>query len=108
MWQRLDEGRDPGGRGGAESEVAAKDVLDLYALRASLGALLMRRIAMLGREHLAPASAALTEVRAAARDHDHVRMREVDLRFQDALARIADCRRPPGPSNASRLACACP
>ncbi|WP_369395375.1 FCD domain-containing protein [Streptomyces sp. CG1] len=59
-------------------------------MRASLGALLMRRIAMFGREYLAPASAALAEVRAAARDHDHVRIREVDLRFQDALARIAD------------------
>ncbi|GGN51589.1 hypothetical protein GCM10011579_007600 [Streptomyces albiflavescens] len=70
--------------------VTAKDVLDLYALRASLGALLMRRIAMLGRENLAPASAALAEVRAAARDNDHLRIREVDLRYQDALARIAD------------------
>ncbi|MFC5218197.1 helix-turn-helix domain-containing protein [Streptomyces coerulescens] len=70
--------------------VTAKDVLDLYALRASLGALLMRRIAMLGRDNLAPASAALAEVRAAARDNDHLRIREDDLRFQDALARIAD------------------
>ncbi|WP_416979819.1 helix-turn-helix domain-containing protein [Streptomyces sp. T028] len=70
--------------------VTAKDVLDLYALRASLGALLMRRIAMLGRENLAPASAALAEVRGAARDNDHLRIREVDLRYQDALARIAD------------------
>lgn len=70
--------------------VTAKDVLDLYALRASLGALLMRRIAMLGRAGLAPASAALAEVRAAARDNDHLRIREVDLRYQDALARIAD------------------
>ncbi|NUS85546.1 MAG: helix-turn-helix domain-containing protein [Streptomyces sp.] len=70
--------------------ITAKDVLDLYALRASLGALLMRRIAMLGRDNLAPASAALAEVRAAARDNDHARIREVDLRFQDALARIAD------------------
>ncbi|MEU1515591.1 helix-turn-helix domain-containing protein [Streptomyces sp. NPDC005811] len=70
--------------------VTAKDVLDLYALRASLGALLMRRIAMLGRENLAPATAALAEVRAAARDNDPLRIREVDLRYQDALARIAD------------------
>ncbi|TLS47752.1 GntR family transcriptional regulator [Streptomyces montanus] len=70
--------------------VTAKDVLDLYALRASLGALLIRRVAMLGQENLAPASAALAEVRAAARDNDHARIREVDLRYQDALARIAD------------------
>ncbi|MFJ3304172.1 FCD domain-containing protein [Streptomyces sp. NPDC086549] len=78
--------------GGATAipDVTAKDVLDLYALRASLGALLMRRIAMLGRENLAPASAALAEVHAAARDNDHLRIREVDLRYQDALARIAD------------------
>lgn len=70
--------------------VTAKDVLDLYALRASLGALLIRRVAMLGPEHLAPASAALAEVRAAARAKDLVGIREVDLRFQDALARTAD------------------
>ncbi|MEU1180908.1 helix-turn-helix domain-containing protein [Streptomyces sp. NPDC005820] len=78
--------------GGATAipDVTAKDVLDLYALRASLGALLMRRIAMLGRDNLAPASAALAEVHAAARDNDHLRIREVDLRYQDALARIAD------------------
>ncbi|MFD2686971.1 helix-turn-helix domain-containing protein [Streptomyces phyllanthi] len=70
--------------------VNTKDVLDLYALRASLGALLMRRIAMLGRGNLAPATAALAEVHAAARANDRLRIREVDLRFQDALARIAD------------------
>ncbi|WP_186001299.1 FCD domain-containing protein [Streptomyces sp. IB201691-2A2] len=70
--------------------MAAAGVLDLYALRAGLGALLIRRVAMLGRGNLAPASAALAEVRAAARDNDHTRIREVDLWFQDALARIAD------------------
>ncbi|MFE6957409.1 helix-turn-helix domain-containing protein [Streptomyces sp. NPDC057696] len=79
----------PGG-GTVVPAVTAKDVLDLYALRASLGALLIRRVAMLGSEHLAPVSAALAEVRAAARDHDHVRIREVDLWFQDTLARTAD------------------
>ncbi|KUO02764.1 helix-turn-helix domain-containing protein [Streptomyces caeruleatus] len=79
----------PGGAT-AVPAVTAKDVLDLYALRASLGALLIRRVAMLGPEHLAPASAALAEVRAAARAKDHVGIREVDLRFQDALARTAD------------------
>ncbi|MFJ3669657.1 GntR family transcriptional regulator [Streptomyces sp. NPDC090106] len=65
--------------------VTAKDVLDLYALRASPGALLMRRVAMLGRDNLAPASAALAKVRAAARADAHRRIREVDLRYQDAL-----------------------
>ncbi|MFD7406761.1 FCD domain-containing protein [Streptomyces sp. NPDC059866] len=79
----------PGGAT-AVPAVTAKDVLDLYALRASLGALLIRRVAMLGSERLGSASAALAEVRAAARDHDPVRIREVDLRFQDALARTAD------------------
>ncbi|MFI0821141.1 helix-turn-helix domain-containing protein [Streptomyces sp. NPDC021098] len=79
----------PGGAT-AVPAVTAKDVLDLYALRASLGALLIRRVAMLGREPLAVASAALAEVRDAARDGDHVRVREVDLRFQDAVARTAD------------------
>ncbi|MGW0825657.1 helix-turn-helix domain-containing protein [Streptomyces sp. NPDC002845] len=79
----------PGGAT-AVPAITAKDVLDLYALRASLGALLIRRVAMLGPERLAPASAALAEVRAAARDNDHARIREVDLRYQDALARTAD------------------
>ena len=45
---------------------------------------------MLGPERLGPASGALAEVRAAARDRDHARIREVDLWFQDALARTAD------------------
>ncbi len=79
----------PGGAT-AVPTVRAKDVLDLYALRASLGALLIRRVAMLGRDQLARASAALAEVRDAARDNDHARIREVDLRYQDALARTAD------------------
>lgn len=79
----------PGGGTGIPA-ITAKDVLDLYALRASLGALLLRRIAMLGRANLAPADAVLAEVRAAARDNDHLRIREVDLRYQDALARTAD------------------
>ncbi|MFM9371911.1 helix-turn-helix domain-containing protein [Streptomyces sp. Da 82-17] len=70
--------------------VTPKDVLDLYALRASLGALLIRRVAMLGIGQLAPASKALAEVRGAADNGDHIRIREVDLRYQDALARIAD------------------
>ncbi|MFC9456620.1 helix-turn-helix domain-containing protein [Streptomyces sp. NPDC056983] len=79
----------PGG-GTVVPDVTAKDVLDLYALRAGLGALLVRRVAMLGGEQLAPLSAALAEVRAAARGNDHVRIREVDLWFQDTLARTAD------------------
>ncbi|MFI5800957.1 helix-turn-helix domain-containing protein [Streptomyces sp. NPDC051677] len=70
--------------------VTAKDVLDLYALRASLGALLIRRVAMLGREQLAPAGAALAQVHAAARDSDNTRISEADLSFQDTLARTAD------------------
>lgn len=79
----------PGGAT-AVPAITAKDVLDLYALRASLGALLIRRIAMLGPGNLGQASAALAEVRAAAREKDHARIREVDLWFQDALARTAD------------------
>ncbi|MDI3389174.1 helix-turn-helix domain-containing protein [Streptomyces sp. B-S-A8] len=79
----------PGGAT-AVPAITAKDVLDLYALRASLGALLIRRVAMLGPEQLASPSAALAEVRAAARENDHTRIREDDLRFQDALARSAD------------------
>ncbi|MGI5498999.1 helix-turn-helix domain-containing protein [Lentzea sp. CA-135723] len=70
--------------------VTAQDVLDVYALRASLGALLLRRVAMFGPEVLAPAAAMLDEVRAAAHDRDHHRIRAVDLWFQDALARTAD------------------
>ncbi|NEA98739.1 helix-turn-helix domain-containing protein [Streptomyces sp. SID13726] len=79
----------PGGAT-AVPAITVKDVLDLYALRASLGALLIRRVAMLGPDNLAQATAALAEVRAAARDKDHARIREVDLWYQDALARTAD------------------
>ncbi|MGP3918598.1 hypothetical protein [Nonomuraea sp. 10N515B] len=76
--------------------VTAKDVLDLYALRANFGALLIRRVAMLGHEHLGPAAAALAEVGAAARDSDNAGIRETDLRFQDARpATPSQARTPP-------------
>lgn len=77
-------------RGAAVPDVSATNILDLYAVRASLGALLMRRVAVLGQSRLQPVSAALAEVRAAARDSDDVRIGEADLCFQDAIARTAN------------------
>ena len=76
-------------RGVAAPHVSADDIIDLYALRASVGGLLMRRIALRPRGELRAVGAALAEVRAVARNNDHARIGEVDLRFQDAIARTA-------------------
>ncbi|WP_223838363.1 GntR family transcriptional regulator [Saccharopolyspora pogona] len=77
-------------RGAAVPDVSATNILDLYAVRASLGALVMRRVAVLGQAHLQPVNTALAEVRAAARNSDDVRIGEADLCFQDAIARTAN------------------
>lgn len=76
-------------RGTAVPDATATNILDLYAVRASLGGLLMRRVATLPRSALGPVSTALAEVRVVARHGDHARIGEVDLRFQDAIARTA-------------------
>lgn len=76
-------------RGAAVPQVSATNVLDLYAVRAYLGGLLMRRIATLPRSALRPVSIALAEVRAVADHGDHPRIGEADLLFQDAIARTA-------------------
>jgi DNA-binding GntR family transcriptional regulator len=47
----------------------------------------MRRIAALPRSELRPVSTALAEVRVVAGHGDYTRIGEVDLRFQDAIAR---------------------
>ncbi len=74
-------------RGAAVPYVSATNIIDLYAVRASLGGLLMRRIATLPRSSLRPVSTALAEVRVVARHGDRARIGEADLRFQDAIAR---------------------
>lgn len=76
-------------RGAAVPDVTTINILDLYAVRASLGGLLMRRVAMLPSSALRPVSTTLAEVRVVARHGDHARIGEVDLRFQDAIARTA-------------------
>ncbi|MCX5336384.1 helix-turn-helix domain-containing protein [Streptomyces sp. NBC_00140] len=76
-------------RGVAAPQVDVTTVLDLYAVRAVLGTVLMRRVAMLNRSELRPVDTALSEVHAAVRRSDPVRIGEADLRFQDAIARTA-------------------
>ncbi|WP_344679469.1 GntR family transcriptional regulator [Saccharopolyspora taberi] len=76
-------------RGAAVPDVTATNVLDLYAVRAYLGGLLMRRTALLPRSALRPVSTALAEVRVVAGHGDHARIGEADLVFQDAIARTA-------------------
>lgn len=76
-------------RGVAVPHVSADDIVDLYALRASVGGLLVRRIALRPRSELRAVNTALAEVRAVARNNDHAQIGEADLRFQDAIARTA-------------------
>lgn len=76
-------------RGAAVPQVSAINILDLYAVRAYLGGLLMRRIATLPRSALRPVSTALAEVRVVAGHGDHARIGEADLLFQDVIARTA-------------------
>lgn len=76
-------------RGVAVPHVSAENIIDLYALRASVGGVLMRRIAMHPRSELRAVSATLAEVQAVARNKDHTQIGEVDLRFQDEIARVA-------------------
>jgi DNA-binding GntR family transcriptional regulator len=81
--------RSPGG-GTVVPRVDIATVLDLYAARAALGTVLMRRAAMLDASALHPVRAALAEVRTVAHRSDHSRIGEADLRFQDAVARVAN------------------
>lgn len=76
-------------RGVAVPAVNAENIIDLYALRASVGGVLMRRIAMHPRAELHAVSSALAEVQSVARNNDHSQIGEVDLRFQDQIARTA-------------------
>ncbi|GAB3292263.1 helix-turn-helix domain-containing protein [Parasphingorhabdus pacifica] len=76
-------------RGVAVPHVNAENIIDLYALRASVGGLLMRRIAMRSRVVLGPVATALAEVRSVARNRDHAQIGEADLRFQNEIARTA-------------------
>jgi DNA-binding GntR family transcriptional regulator len=76
-------------RRAAVPDVTATNILDLYAVRAYLGGLLMRRIATLPSSALRPVSTTLAEVRVVAGHGDHARIGEADLRFQDAIARTA-------------------
>ncbi|WP_371573262.1 helix-turn-helix domain-containing protein [Streptomyces sp. NBC_01314] len=75
--------------GAAVPQVDVTAVLDLYAVRAALGTVLMRRVALLHRSELRSVGTALSEVDAAVRRSDLVRIGEADLRFQDAIARTA-------------------
>ncbi|WP_017975436.1 GntR family transcriptional regulator [Actinopolyspora halophila] len=77
-------------RGAAVPHMSTTSILDLYASRASLGGLLMRRMAMHPRSSLGAVSSALAEVQHVARNNDHARIGEADLHFQDTIARTAN------------------
>lgn len=76
-------------RGVAVPRVSAENIIDLYALRASVGGLLLRRIAMRPRSELRAVGTALAEVQSVAHNKDHAQIGEADLRFQDVIARTA-------------------
>ncbi|MDQ8704078.1 helix-turn-helix domain-containing protein [Streptomyces sp. LHD-70] len=85
LLERLPQG------GAAYPHVDVNTIVDLYAARSALGAVLIHRAAMLDQRELRPVRAALSEVRAVARaGRDHARIGAADLSFQDAIAATAN------------------
>lgn len=80
-------------RGAMIPQPRTSDIIETYATRATLGSLLVRRLAALDPARLAPVAAALAEVPAAARRGDIRQTADADLRFQDAVARAAELPR---------------
>ncbi|WP_349827085.1 helix-turn-helix domain-containing protein [Brevibacterium litoralis] len=84
-----------GSRGGVRiPDITPTDVLDLYAARRSLGAILLRNLATRPKRHLVPVRQALQRVEAVSEmrrdgltEWDEVE--NADLRFQQELARAA-------------------
>ncbi|OKI86064.1 hypothetical protein AMK11_14565 [Streptomyces sp. CB02414] len=76
-------------RGAVVPQVHGTDVLETYAIRSPLGAVLLRRLATLGPPVLGPLSDTVPELRAAARRGDAHEAGEADLRFQEAMADAA-------------------
>lgn len=72
--------------------VTADRVLEVYAVRGALGAMLLRRLATLEPQSLRPVGVALAELRRVIRSHDPVRTGDADLAFQDAIAAAARLR----------------
>lgn len=79
-------------RGTTIPMATAERVMEVYAARAALGAVILRRLATLEPESLHPVATALADVRRVARQRDHCRIGDADLRFQDAIARAARLR----------------
>jgi DNA-binding GntR family transcriptional regulator/transposase len=79
-------------RGTTIPMVTAERVMEVYAVRAALGVVLLRRLASLEVESLRPVSEALSDIRRVARQRDHFDIGDADLRFQDAIARAAGLR----------------
>ncbi|MDI3387944.1 helix-turn-helix domain-containing protein [Streptomyces sp. B-S-A8] len=85
LLERLPQG------GAAYPHVDVNTIVDLYAARSALGAVLIHRAAMLDQRELRPVRAALSEVRSVARaGRDHARIGDADLSFQDAIAATAN------------------
>ncbi|MFD7500119.1 GntR family transcriptional regulator [Streptomyces sp. NPDC059850] len=79
-------------RGTTIPMATAERVMEVYAARAALGAVLLRRLATLEPEALHPVGTVLADVCRVARQRDHSRIGDADLRFQDAIARAARLR----------------
>ncbi|RNG28802.1 GntR family transcriptional regulator [Streptomyces botrytidirepellens] len=79
-------------RGTTIPMATAERVMEVYAARAALGAVILRRLATLEPESLHPVGTALADVCRVARHQDHSRIGDADLRFQDAIARAARLR----------------
>lgn len=86
----IDEELLAGGRGGVRiPAVTADDVIDLYAARLVLGAVLLRGLAARPRRHLVPVRQALRRVEAVAALRRGTDVEDADLRFQQELARTS-------------------
>ena len=79
-------------RGTTIPMATAERVMEVYAARAALGGVILRRLTTLEPESLRPVGTALADVRRVARQRDHSRIGDADLRFQDAIARAARLR----------------
>ena len=72
-------------RGAVVPEVRALDVLEVYALRASLGSLALQKLMLEARIPEAALDTALHALRAAVRDADARRAADADLEYQSAI-----------------------
>ncbi|MEU8710379.1 GntR family transcriptional regulator [Streptomyces sp. NPDC048565] len=76
-------------RGATISTVTSERVMEVYAARAALGGVLLRRLASLDAVALRPVAEVMLTVQRAARNRCEADVGEADLRFQDEIAHAA-------------------